>query len=149
MACVPMRSATLAAVDEGKCADIAAGVGMAWSLLLAAAAFDPVFGEWFTGVWHQTPVVGSVPAPVGLWEAALSDSAEGVLRPVFTGFAPFVDLAMMLAVTGLAVLSPLLRRGAWRPARPMDIVVPAAAAMATSLVAPVIAFGLWVAGRSD
>jgi hypothetical protein len=149
MACVPMRSATLAAVDEGKCADIAAGIGMAWSLLLAAAAFDPVFGEWFTGVWHQTPVVGAVPAPVGLWEVALSDSAEGVLRPVFTGFAPFVDLAMMLAVTGLAVLSPILRRGAWKPSRPMDIVVPAAAAMATGLVAPVIAFGLWVAGRSD
>ena len=149
LVCVPLRSATRAAIDEGKCADIAAGVGMASSLLLAAATFDPEFGAWFAGVWHQTPVVGSVPAPVGLWEAVLSDAAEGVLRPVFAGFAPFVDLAMMLAVTGLAVLSPMLRRGAWKPSRPMDIVVPAAAAMATSLVAPVIAFGLWVANRSD
>ncbi|WP_205324410.1 hypothetical protein [Glycomyces sp. YM15] len=149
LVCVPLRSATHAAIDEGKCADIAAGVGMAWSLLLAAAAFDPVFGEWFTGVWDQMPLVGLAPAPVGLWEVVLSDAAEGVLRPVFTGFAPFVDLAMMLAVTGLAVLSPMLRRGAWKPSRPMDIIVPAAAAMATGLVAPVIAFGLWVANRGD
>jgi hypothetical protein len=51
---------------------------------------------------------------------------------------------MLLAATGLAVLSPMLRRGAWKPSRPMNIVVPAAEAMATSLVAPVIAFGLWV-----
>lgn len=149
LVCVPLRSATRAAVDEGKCADIAAGIGMGWSLLLAAAAFDPRFNAWFTGVWQQTPVFASVPAPVGLWEAALSDSAEAVLRPVFSGFAPIVDLVMMLAVTALAMASPVLSRGtAWRKARPMDIVVPAAAAMATALIAPVISFGLWATNRN-
>lgn len=65
-ALLPIPSAIRAGSDQGKCADTAAGMGMAQSLLLTATVLDPKFRFWFIDLWEATPVVCGSPRELGV-----------------------------------------------------------------------------------
>lgn len=149
VALLPIPSALKAGAGQGKCADTAAGIGMAQSLLLTAAVLDPVFRAWFIDLWQATPVFEFFPTPVGAYEFLLPGWAESMLRPVFTGFAPLLDLMMLLVVVALATWSLWFAAPTWGDERGSKIVLPTLTAIGTALVLPVLALAVWFVHRDD
>lgn len=133
---LPLRSATGAGRNRGRCADLAAGVGVGLSLALTAAVLDPGFGMWFTYVWKTTPVINQAPLPIEAYDVLLPSAAEDLLRPAFVGFLPILDLGVLVLAAAVGVLSLLFASASWdatadsRIIRPMMLAVGGAIAFA-------------------
>jgi hypothetical protein len=104
--CLPFPAAVKAGTAHGKCADFAAGAGVACSLLLTATVLEPAFNAWFSAIWRTTPVFDHLPAPTGIYGFLIPGSAEEFLRPAFSGFAPMVDVGLLLLLTVAGIPFP-------------------------------------------
>ncbi len=144
---LPLRSATGAGRDQGRCADLAAGVGVAMSLALTAAVLDPSFRGLFTSVWHSTPLVERLPVPVHAYDTLLPSAAEDLLRPAFVGYLPILDIGVLVLAAALGVLSLLFASARWettadsRVIRPVLLGVGGAIAVAVLVLVLVLITG--------
>lgn len=113
--CLPVAAAVNAGATQGKCADLAAGVGVAGSVVATAAVLDPTFGHWFAVTWKVTPVFTHLPVPTGIYAFLIPDSAETLLRPAFTGFSSFLDVGLLLLLMVIGTFSLLFSVKKWQP----------------------------------
>jgi hypothetical protein len=144
---LPLRSAAGAGRDRGRCADLAAGVGVGMSLALTAAVLDPVFGSRFAAVWETTPLINRVPLPIDMYDALLPSAAEDILRPAFVGFLPILDVGVLVIAAGIGVLSLLFASAYWeatsdsRVIRPVLLGVGGAISVAVLVLVVALLFG--------
>lgn len=121
---LPLRSATGAGRDRGRCADLAAGIGIAMSLALTAAVLDPGFGATFGHVWRTTPLVSLAPVPIDAYDVLLPSAAEDLLRPAFAGFLPILDIGILVLAAALGVISLLFASSRWDPTSDSRVIRP-------------------------
>ncbi|MCD0446306.1 alkaline shock response membrane anchor protein AmaP [Glycomyces sp. A-F 0318] len=122
--CLPFPAAVKAGAAHGKCADFAAGAGVAGSLLLTATVLEPTFNAWFTATWETTPVFEYLLAPTGIYGFLIPGSAEAFLRPAFNGFAPMLDVALLLLLTVIGAWSLLFAAAPWKRGVPSRLALP-------------------------
>jgi len=148
---LPVTSAFRAGRDQGKCIDLAAGVGVAISLMLTAAALDERFGSWFDSAWRSTPLIDHLPTPTAAYDFLLPSAAEGILRPAFAGYLPMVDLGLLVILAVIGTLSLLFGRADWTRDGNARIAVPILLAVgaAISVALILIVLALYLARFAD
>lgn len=134
-----LTSATDAGAMAGRCADLAAGTGVAMSLMLTASVCDPEFRFIFTANWQDVSILGKTPFPVFWFDTLLPDLAEDYLAPAFVGYSPIIDSILLTTVGTLGALSLLLSTRRWkggdaRLTRPVFLATVVAVATAIPLV---------------
>jgi hypothetical protein len=110
---LPLASASRSGSDQAKCVDLAAGAGITISVLLCAAATDPVFSQWLTALWAETPLIGSLPAPMDLYSLLLPDTTQHFLAESFTNYSPTVSGTLSLMIIALGGWSLLFSPAPW------------------------------------
>ncbi|WP_406068890.1 hypothetical protein [Micromonospora sp. NBC_01638] len=110
---VSAKGAGSAGRDQASCADAAAGLGVALSTVLTAAAVDAPYGHQLTLTWNAAPYLSTVPDPVAAYELLMRDWGERFLAPGFAGFNPTVDLTIAAAVAFVMVLALLFNNRRW------------------------------------
>lgn len=143
---LPLRSATGAGNDSSRCADLAAGVGVAMSLALTAAVLDPGFGGWFGAIWRDTPLIGGAPVPIDAYGVLLPSAAEDLLGPVFAGYLPIVDVAILVLAAAMGVLSLLFASANWQPGPGSRVVRPVLFAVGGAIAVAVVFLFLMLVG---
>lgn len=134
---VSAKGAGSAGRDQASCADAAAGLGVALSTVLTAAAVDAHYGHQLTQTWNATPYLSTVPVPVAAYELLMRDWGERFLAPGFAGFNPTLDLAIAAAVALVMVLALLFNSRRWATGR-----MPGLASLVMIRVGLTIAFAI-------
>ncbi|PYC66964.1 hypothetical protein C7C45_23095 [Micromonospora arborensis] len=119
---VSAKGASSAGRDQASCADAAAGLGVALSMVLTAATVDAPYGYQLTLTWHETPYLSRVPDPVATYGMLMREWGERFLAPGFAGFNPTVDLAIAAAVALVMVLALLTNDRRWETGRMPGVV---------------------------
>ncbi|GAA0386223.1 hypothetical protein GCM10009541_31410 [Micromonospora gifhornensis] len=110
---VSVKGAGSAGRDQASCADAAAGLGVALSTVLTAAAVDAPYGHQLIRAWNMDPWLSRLPDPVGAYELLMRDWGERFLAPGFAGFNPTVDLAIASVVAVLMIFALLFNSRRW------------------------------------
>jgi hypothetical protein len=121
---LPIASAVHSGRDQGKCIDLAAGVGLSFSLILCAAVIDGRFGGWLEATWRDTPVIGNTSAPIEFYDWLLPGAAEDLLRSSFGQYTPTISVSLLLLVAFMAILSLLLQVSEWKNEHGARIALP-------------------------
>lgn len=143
---LPIASAVRSGRDQGKCIDLAAGVGLSFSLILCAAVTDGRFGGWLEATWQDTPVIGHTSAPVGFYDWLLPGAAEDLLRSSFGQYTPTVSASLLLLVTFMAILSLLLQMSEWKNEHGARIALPVMIVLGIAIAGliPVLLIMAWL-----
>lgn len=113
----PLKGALQAGAHARACVDLAAGTGVALSLLFSAAVAGG-YSDILYAAWNDTPVLANVPLPILQFDWLLPDAAEDILSRVFNGQPPIVDVLLLIATTLVGVLGmagSMFRPSRWAP----------------------------------
>jgi hypothetical protein len=111
-----------------------------------AAVLDPYFGEWFSAIWRDTPVVGATPVPISAYEILLPATTEGLLRPAFAGFLPIVDLGILVMAAASGVLTLAFSSAEWHQGSGSRVVRPVLFAVGGAIAVAVVLLALMLVG---
>jgi hypothetical protein len=147
---VPTLNARSAGRSPEECINMAVGLGLAFCVMACAAAIDKRFGVQLSTIWKHTPLLRTVPSPVGVYRALLPDEIARWAAPVFANYRPLLDAALM-SVTGVAgSFSLIFADNDWDRSRSrMVYPVLAAAAVGVVLIIPVLVVLAWANEATD
>jgi hypothetical protein len=148
---LPLKAATTAGRDQAKCADAAAGIGVALSLLLTAATMNQSFQNEFAAAWQATPGVNRIPVPLSAFDFLLRDKAEAFLARGFGDFNPFFDVMLLVLLFVVAIGSLLFQHRAWTPGDGSKVAVPVMVGLGLALAVaiPLLLLSVLTGGGSD
>ncbi|WP_146779097.1 hypothetical protein [Actinomadura craniellae] len=148
---LPIVSAPAAGRDQGKCIDLAAGVGVSLSLLLCAAVLNRGFGHWMADVWRATPLVGRSPDPISAYDLILPAPTERFLAPAFENYSPTLGLGILLLVSALGVLGLLFNARTWENESGSRILFPVmiGVGVAVAMALPLLLITLWLNSQQE
>lgn len=93
----PLAKSSSAGYRRSSTADLAAGAGVALSIVLTATAVNPTFNAWFAEVTQGVAWGRPFEALSASWNALLPDAYRALLAGVFRGFTGFPEFAVIAA----------------------------------------------------
>jgi hypothetical protein len=131
---VPIRSAWSAGSGTDTNADFVAGAGVAFSVVLTAASFNEVFGEWLARQLASLPYEVAIPLD---FESLFPPAIAPIWEELFEAFIEFPELLLAAAILPIGLIS--LAFGGRGP-RTSGTMVVATAAVIRALTAVVVTF---------